>query len=636
VRERPLRALGAMVWVRRARTVLENLGPLDRVVAHWALPCAWPIATGLGTAIAIVSHGADVRALRRLPRVVRSRIVGSLLEQTSEWRFVSEALLAELVRVLSPSDAGALRRVARVEPCAIDMPDVGAAIAGRRSAFAGKALYSCVGRLVESKRVDRVIEHVATLEPSTLVVVGDGPERGNLERLAVTRGVDARFVGKTSRPEALAWIGASDALLHASREEGLSTVVREAEALGVRVVMLAALVLVCAWVALGCSEPSAAPAAAPGSAEGRAATSVPLPSAGPSVATTIPRPQLHGHDFPDKVLALTWDDGPDEGTLELARYLSHEKISSTFFVVGTWVAGLSSDPGTGRHVFETGHVAIPVLGELVRLGHRVANHTLNHVRLDTAPPATVLQQLGDNQEKLEPFQTNDLHLFRVPGGFWGAAASAAVDADTSLRRLVGPIGWDVDERDWDGSVTCASTRPAVECEAWGPDGKLRVKPAVMASRYAATIDSAGRGIVLLHDRVGHVGSRYALDLALALIPQLEARGYVFAAPILEFSAPRPFAAVDRGARTIRDGDALRGDLNGDGRPDVCERTVEGVACRLATAAGGMTATSLWLRFDGPGAPLRGASQPYLVDANGDGRADLCGSVGSGLLCAYAP
>ena len=253
VRERPLRALGAMVWVRRARTVLENLGPLDRVVAHWALPCAWPIATGLGTAIAIVSHGADVRALRRLPRVVRSRIVGSLLEQTSEWRFVSEALLAELVRVLSPSDAGALRRVARVEPCAIDMPDVGAAIAGRRSAFAGKALYSCVGRLVESKRVDRVIEHVATLEPSTLVVVGDGPERGNLERLAVTRGVDARFVGKTSRPEALAWIGASDALLHASREEGLSTVVREAEALGVRVVMLAALVLVCAWVALGCS-----------------------------------------------------------------------------------------------------------------------------------------------------------------------------------------------------------------------------------------------------------------------------------------------------------------------------------------------------------------------------------------------
>jgi glycosyltransferase involved in cell wall biosynthesis len=44
-----------------------------------------------------------------------------------------------------------------------------------------------------------------------------------------------RFVGAVPREEALAWIGAADALLFASRAEGLSTVVREAEALGIRV-----------------------------------------------------------------------------------------------------------------------------------------------------------------------------------------------------------------------------------------------------------------------------------------------------------------------------------------------------------------------------------------------------------------
>jgi teichuronic acid biosynthesis glycosyltransferase TuaC len=65
------------------------------------------------------------------------------------------------------------------------------------------------------------------------VVVGDGPERGRLVALARLRKIDARFVGRLPRPDALAWIGAADVLLHASRTEGLSTVVREANALGV-------------------------------------------------------------------------------------------------------------------------------------------------------------------------------------------------------------------------------------------------------------------------------------------------------------------------------------------------------------------------------------------------------------------
>ena len=96
-----------------------------------------------------------------------------------------------------------------------------------------------VGRLVASKRVERAIEHVErTSDLDALVVVGDGPERSKLERLARARGVDARFVGALERGEALAWIGAADALIQASTAEGLSTVVREAEALGTPVVVL--------------------------------------------------------------------------------------------------------------------------------------------------------------------------------------------------------------------------------------------------------------------------------------------------------------------------------------------------------------------------------------------------------------
>ena len=121
----------------------------------------------------------------------------------------------------------------------LDLPDVRDAIERLRRELGATRAAVSVGRLVASKRVDRAIEHVArTRDLDALVVVGDGPERARLERLARARGVDARFVGAVGRTAALAWIGAAAELLHASAAEGLSTVVREAEALGTRVVRL--------------------------------------------------------------------------------------------------------------------------------------------------------------------------------------------------------------------------------------------------------------------------------------------------------------------------------------------------------------------------------------------------------------
>jgi teichuronic acid biosynthesis glycosyltransferase TuaC len=68
------------------------------------------------------------------------------------------------------------------------------------------------------------------------VVVGDGPERPALEQRFST----VRFVGQVERPLALAWLAAADALVSASLHEGAPTVVREARALGTKVVCLPA------------------------------------------------------------------------------------------------------------------------------------------------------------------------------------------------------------------------------------------------------------------------------------------------------------------------------------------------------------------------------------------------------------
>jgi glycosyltransferase involved in cell wall biosynthesis len=237
IRDRPWRAFDAARWM-----VGTRVEGADRIVAHWAVPSAWPIAMRAAVRggsperggptwdapLEVVSHGADVRLLARLP----SRLSRAIAERAEAWRFASVTLLAELVRALDPRAARAVERVAEVAPPSIEMPDVTARAAEIRAASAGAPLFVSVGRLVPSKCVHHAIDR-ARRARVRLVVVGDGPERARLERRA--RGADVRFLGTLPRHEALAWIGAADALLFASRVEGLSTVVREAEALGVAV-----------------------------------------------------------------------------------------------------------------------------------------------------------------------------------------------------------------------------------------------------------------------------------------------------------------------------------------------------------------------------------------------------------------
>jgi len=389
-----------------------------------------------------------------------------------------------------------------------------------------------------------------------------------------------------------------------------------------------------------CTGPADAPAPVPAPAPAPAPTPAPAPA---------PHTRLDGRAFPDKVIALTWDDGPDANTLLLAGYLKSHHISATFFVVSAWLDGVSDDPGAGKGVFESGYQYLPILGDLVELGHRVANHTLNHVVLREAAGASLVdRELRENQQNLDPFLTNELRLFRAPGGGWGSFAAGIVDNDPYLARLVGPVAWDVDRKDWDESLSCRTPKSTFECERAGPGGGLRMKASVMAARYVASIESAGHGIVLLHDRVGHVGSTYSLDVAQAMIPQLEARGFVFAAPVLHFSPPvvRHHEADLSDAKRW-DASTLRiGDVNGDGREDVCGRTAVGVNCAVSVQSAssgdghlprtifrGVRAGALPTTTTEERATVVPAGALHLADVTGDGQADVCIAAPEGIVCA---
>lgn len=233
-------------WSLRYRRAAATR-PFDRTVAHWVVPSAAPIALTLPRmrrgALELVSHGADVRLLLGLPRAARGALVASLARSADAWRFPSTSLLATLEEGLSPRASSMLTRLARIVPPALDLPSHGEAAARVRSTLANlnrdraATTYVTVARLVPSKRVDRALAH-AKHARARLVVVGDGPEREALAALARALDVDALFLGTLPRSETLAWIAEANALVHASMAEGLSCVVREAEALGTKVIHL--------------------------------------------------------------------------------------------------------------------------------------------------------------------------------------------------------------------------------------------------------------------------------------------------------------------------------------------------------------------------------------------------------------
>ncbi|HEX3776757.1 MAG TPA: polysaccharide deacetylase family protein [Polyangiaceae bacterium] len=370
----------------------------------------------------------------------------------------------------------------------------------------------------------------------------------------------------------------------------------------------------------------------------------------PNATHRLPSTQIDGAGFPDRVLALTWDDGPDRHTLELARYLRSQRVSATFFVVQAWAPGVSSYPGYGPSVENTGYGRIPVLPELVSLGHRIGNHTLHHVFLAGVDAARAQSELVSEQRALAPFESDELALFRAPGGAWNRAVADEENAAPGLNELVGPIRWDVDRKDWESSIRCDSSAPETECEAWR--GGRRLKPKVTAARYLESISKTRHGIVLLHDRVADVGSRYALDVAHALVPALIARGFVFAAPVLGFSPlSERLSASTRSALASTDiQNWTFVDENDDGRADLCTHAPNGWTCLPSIASRDAArdgapksmfgaATRVGGRPDLPSSAgsrecaLRLGPSARLADVDGDGRSDCCALTQEGVTCA---
>jgi MYXO-CTERM domain-containing protein len=236
---------------------------------------------------------------------------------------------------------------------------------------------------------------------------------------------------------------------------------------------------------------------------------------------------IFGDGLPTKTVILTYDDGPDEYTLELAQYLHDNDIQATFFINGSRICKTLGEDGTCLVPMDTracddGLSQAPVedpiyypeslLREVVQLGHRLANHTVDHCHLPAQDTAeNFVFELQGTQDIIDRHICDGLYLFRAPYGEWDAQAAALAQAEPGLDKLIGPIQWDIDGLDW----SCYQQGTPIAACGDGYLNILRARP-------------QQNGIFLLHDRPEfNVGIDGPLLLAQYMVPILKAEGYQF-------------------------------------------------------------------------------------------------------------
>lgn len=182
---------------------------------------------------------------------------------------------------------------------------------------------------------------------------------------------------------------------------------------------------------------------------------------------------------PEKVVALTFDDGPwGTSTRQVLQILKEEDVKATFFVLG-------------KHAL----MYPDVIADIVKAGHAVGNHSWSHP-YQPVDPEVAKQEIENTSALIAKQSQAQTRLFRPPGG---NLTTGLVDYAKSKNYAI--ILWSVDTHD---------TRPNTTAADIVERTLKAVKPG---------------SIILLHDGGGdRATTRKALP---TLIRRLRQKGYRF-------------------------------------------------------------------------------------------------------------
>ena len=182
------------------------------------------------------------------------------------------------------------------------------------------------------------------------------------------------------------------------------------------------------------------------------------------------------YDANSKVIALTFDDGPNATTTnEILDILEENGVVASFFLIGNNIT--EETESTVKRAYD--------------LGCEINNHSQTHSYMNQMEAEDIAAEIGDTNAKIEAITGETAHFFRPP--------YIAVN-DTMWETIELPFIAGYGVNDYMDSVTADA-------------------------RYQGVMDQADDGvIILLHDAQGN--SR-TVEAVKRLVPDLLAEGYTF-------------------------------------------------------------------------------------------------------------
>lgn len=182
-----------------------------------------------------------------------------------------------------------------------------------------------------------------------------------------------------------------------------------------------------------------------------------------------------------KILALTFDDGPDPiNTPLLLDFLKKHQVKATFFVLGKYAEKYPS-----------------IIKRMAEEGHEIGNHSFSHPDFNRENRQAIQEQIKKTNQIILSLTGSKPRFFRPPGGY---LSYEMVDLVKEEKMIIGYWSYIQDPKDWQG------------------------KKAEQIAGYIINHVKPGQ-IIILHDG-GPNGGETALAVDI-LVPALKKEGYSF-------------------------------------------------------------------------------------------------------------